>query len=80
MRYELTDREWAAIKPMLPNKPRGVIPAEYSMFLDFFDEYGETVWCWKDERTGGSSQIFNSEREALEALETDDLIFNALLG
>ena len=24
MRYELTDREWAAIKPMLPNKPRGV--------------------------------------------------------
>ena len=24
MRYELTDGEWAAIKPMLPNKPRGV--------------------------------------------------------
>ena len=24
MRYALTDREWAAIKPMLPNKPRGV--------------------------------------------------------
>jgi transposase len=24
MRYELADREWAAIKPMLPNKPRGV--------------------------------------------------------
>ena len=24
MRYELTDREWAGIKPMLPNKPRGV--------------------------------------------------------
>jgi hypothetical protein len=23
-RYELTDFEWAAIKPMLPNKPRGV--------------------------------------------------------
>jgi transposase len=23
MRYELTDHEWAAIKPMLPNKPRG---------------------------------------------------------
>jgi transposase len=22
--YELTDDEWAAIKPMLPNKPRGV--------------------------------------------------------
>ena len=24
MRYELTDNEWAAIKPFLPNKPRGV--------------------------------------------------------
>jgi transposase len=24
MRYELTDHEWAAIKPMLPNKTRGV--------------------------------------------------------
>jgi 3-isopropylmalate/(R)-2-methylmalate dehydratase large subunit len=24
MRYELTDYEWAAIKPMLPNTPRGV--------------------------------------------------------
>ena len=24
MRYELTDYEWAAIRPMLPNKVRGV--------------------------------------------------------
>ena len=24
MRYELSDYEWAAIKPMLPHKPRGV--------------------------------------------------------
>ena len=24
MRYELTDLEWSAIKPFLPNKPRGV--------------------------------------------------------
>ncbi|GLR85104.1 hypothetical protein GCM10007857_18140 [Bradyrhizobium iriomotense] len=24
MRYELADCEWAALKPMLPNKPRGV--------------------------------------------------------
>jgi transposase len=24
MRYELTDYEWAAIKPFLPNKPRGI--------------------------------------------------------
>ena len=24
MRYELNDFEWTVIKPMLPNKPRGV--------------------------------------------------------
>jgi hypothetical protein len=24
MRYALTDCEWSAIRPMLPNKPRGV--------------------------------------------------------
>ena len=24
MRYELADYEWVAIRPMLPNKPRGV--------------------------------------------------------
>jgi transposase len=24
MRYELADYEWVVIKPMLPNKPRGV--------------------------------------------------------
>ena len=24
MRYELTDSEWFAIRPMLPNKPRGI--------------------------------------------------------
>jgi transposase len=31
MRYELTDHEWAAIKPMLPNRPaasRGLTTAE----------------------------------------------------
>jgi transposase len=25
MRYELADDEWAAIKPILPNKPCGVL-------------------------------------------------------
>ena len=24
MRYELSDCEWRVIKPMLPNKPRGI--------------------------------------------------------
>lgn len=26
MRDELTDDEWAAIRPMLPNRPRGIPP------------------------------------------------------
>jgi hypothetical protein len=32
MGYELTDYEWAAIRPMLPNKPRGVIPTRICLF------------------------------------------------
>ena len=46
MRYELSDHEWTAIKPMLPNKPRGVrrvndrrvlngIPIQKSQVLEF---------------------------------------------
>lgn len=27
MRYELSDLEWAVIKPMFPNKSRGVLRA-----------------------------------------------------
>jgi transposase len=28
MRYEFTDQKWTAIRPMLPNKPRGVPRAD----------------------------------------------------
>ena len=34
MRYELTDYEWAAIKPFLPNKPRGVARANDRRLLN----------------------------------------------
>jgi transposase len=34
MRSELTDFEWAAIKPMLPNKPRGVPRVDDRRFLN----------------------------------------------
>ena len=34
MRYELNDFEWTAIKPMLPNKPRGVRRANDSRVLN----------------------------------------------
>lgn len=54
----------------------GSIPAGLALFLDFFDDEDlEIVWCWKDERTDGASQIFASEREALNALNNNEVIF-----
>ena len=51
------------------------------MFLDFFeDEHMRTVWCWKDLRTEGASQVFDSEEEALDAWHNDKLVFEALSG
>jgi transposase len=35
MRYELSDYEWSVIRPMLPNKPRG-IPAVRPLSARFF--------------------------------------------
>ena len=57
----------------------GTIPAGPPMLLDSFEEDDLTVWCWKDERTRGSSQTFRSERKALDAWNADKLIFHALL-
>ena len=37
MRYELTDDEWAAIKPTLPNKPRGAPRVKTSPSASGFD-------------------------------------------
>jgi transposase len=47
-RYKLTDHEWAAIRPMLPNKPRGVPRVKYSDFTSAFegtaDMAGPAAW------------------------------------
>jgi hypothetical protein len=54
----------------------GTIPEGHAMFLDFFDDEDlETVWCWKDERTHGASQIFASEQEAVDAWNNNELVF-----
>jgi transposase len=34
MRYEFCEHEWTAIKPMLPNKPRGVRRVDDRRVLD----------------------------------------------
>ena len=34
MRYELTDHEWAAVRSMLPNKPRGAPRVDDRRFLN----------------------------------------------
>jgi transposase len=49
MRYELTDHEWAAIKSMLPNKPRGV--ARVAVFST------ASFGCCGPARPGGTCRI-----------------------
>src|SRR5262245_14500100 len=41
MRYELTDQEWSAIGPMLPNKPRGIPRVNDRRVLNLL---GLTIW------------------------------------
>jgi transposase len=45
MRYELSDYEWSVIKPMLPNKPRGV-PRENDRRGDDHDERNAEQGSW----------------------------------
>lgn len=48
MRYELNDHEWAAIKPMLPNKSRGVPRVNDRRVLNGH-LLGSTIWApWRD--------------------------------
>ena len=54
----------------------GTIPKGHAMFLDFWDEDFRKVWNWKDDRTRGSSQTFESEQEALDAWDRGELIFD----
>jgi len=56
----------------------GVIP-DGIWYLDFWEEDSETVWNWKDDRTGGSSQVFKSREEAVDAMKKESLVFDVLL-
>src|SRR5262245_49156626 len=44
MRYELTEQEWSAIGPMLPNKPRGIPRVNDRRVLNGIFR-GFTIWC-----------------------------------
>ena len=48
MRYELTDREWAAIKPMLPNKPRSVAGVDDRRVLNGISWVLRSGAPWRD--------------------------------
>jgi transposase len=51
MRYELTDHEWAAVKPMLPNKPPGVAPVNDRRVLNGIQLVSIRLWLRVNEST-----------------------------
>ena len=67
MRYELSDCEWSVIKPMLPNKPRGVPRVDDRRVLngifwvlrsgapwrDLPEIYGPCTTCYNRSSAGG---------------------------
>lgn len=60
-RYDLTDFEWAAIKPHLPNKPRGVKRVDDRRVLNgiFFVLRSGMPWADLPERYGPPTTIYN---------------------
>ena len=48
MRYELSDYEWTAIKPMLPNKPRGVPRVDDRRVISGIVHVLQSGCRWKD--------------------------------
>ena len=59
-RYELSDFEWNLIKPLLPNKPRGVPRVDVRRVLNgiFWVLRGGVPWTVLPERYG-SATIYN---------------------
>ncbi|PEQ10187.1 IS5 family transposase [Novosphingobium sp. PC22D] len=60
-RYELTDREWAIIEPLLPNKPRGVPRVDDRRVLNGILWRFRTGSPWAEipERYGPSTTCYN---------------------
>jgi len=60
-RFDLTDREWALIAPLLPNKPRGVARADDRRVLNGIFYILRTGSPWRDlpERYGPYTTSYN---------------------
>jgi transposase len=60
-RYDLTEREWLAIKPHLPNKPRGVPRVDDRRVLNgiFWVLRSGAFWSDLPERYGPPTTIYN---------------------
>ena len=73
MRYELTDYEWPAIKPVLPNKPRGVARVEDRRVLNGIFWILSSSAPWRDlpESLGPYSTSYNRFVRWRRAVEPD---------
>ena len=60
-RFDLTDREWAVIAPLLPNKPRGVARVDDRRVLNGIFWTLRTGSPWRDlpDRYGPYTTIYN---------------------
>ena len=60
-RHELTDEEWAVIKPLLPNKPRGMPRVDDRRVLNGILWRFRTGAPWRDvpERYGPRTTLYN---------------------
>src|SRR5262245_21159279 len=82
MRYELADYEWVAIKPMLPNKPRGVPRANDRRVLngifwvlrsgapwrDLPETFGTYTTCYNRFVRWGRAGVWDQIMDALAAM------------
>lgn len=75
-RHELTDREWSIIKPLLPNKPRGVARVNDRRVINGILWRFRTGSPWADipERYGPSKTCYNRFRRWTDAGHWDRIL------